>query len=127
MRVASVIANARAAIKSEPHTHPVYFRLQKFFACLAKVSRGRAEIAFMEKDNDPLFESDDPHFQRARALSLSVGAIRRAQGKASPNDFPVGSTEWHIAVEDFANDVLTALMGDTDFADLRFGHANIGK
>jgi hypothetical protein len=81
----------------------------------------------MEHDHDPFFESDDPHFQRARALSMSLGAIRKAQGKPSPNDFPVGSVEWHVAVEDFANDVLTALMGDADFAGLQFGHADSGK
>jgi hypothetical protein len=78
----------------------------------------------MENNHDPLSESDDPHFQRARALSISIGAIRKAQGKTSPNDFPVGSVEWHVAVEDFANDVLAALLDDVDFADLPFGHAN---
>jgi hypothetical protein len=66
----------------------------------------------MEKDQLPFLDSNDPHFQHARALSLSVGAIRRAQGKCNPNDFPVGSVEWHFAVEDFAGDVLRALMGD---------------
>jgi len=81
----------------------------------------------MEHDHDPFFESDDPHFQRARALSMSIGAIRKAQGKPSPNDFTVGTVEWHVAVEDFANDVRVALMDDTDFASLQFGHAGSGK
>ncbi|MDR5854221.1 hypothetical protein P9239_12935 [Caballeronia sp. LZ062] len=66
----------------------------------------------MDKEQLPFLDSDDPHFQHARALSLSVGAIRRAQGKCSPNDFPVGSLEWHFAVEEFATDVLRVLMGD---------------
>ncbi|WP_277186428.1 hypothetical protein [Caballeronia sp. BR00000012568055] len=68
----------------------------------------------MDKDQLPLpfLDSNDPHFQHARALSLSVGAIRRAQGKANPNDFTVGSIEWHFAIEDFAGDVLKALMDD---------------
>ncbi|WP_235025910.1 hypothetical protein [Caballeronia arationis] len=58
---------------------------------------------------------------------MSIGAIRKAQGKPSPNDFTVGTVEWHVAVEDFANDVLAALMDDTDFASLQFGHAGSGK
>jgi hypothetical protein len=79
----------------------------------------------MDKDQLPLpfLDSNDPHFQHARALSLSVGAIRRAQGKANPNDFPVGSIEWHFAIEDFAGDVLKALMDDEspEGADVRVG------
>ncbi|GJH15211.1 hypothetical protein CBA19CS22_01735 [Caballeronia novacaledonica] len=75
----------------------------------------------MDKDQFPFLDSDDPHFQHARALSLSVGAIRRAQGKCSPNDFPVGSLEWHFAIEDFAGDVLRALMGETENTDVQVG------
>ncbi|KXU95006.1 hypothetical protein CR51_25770 [Caballeronia megalochromosomata] len=75
----------------------------------------------MDKDQFPFLDSDDPHFQHARALSLSVGAIRRAQGKCSPNDFPVGSLEWHFAIEEFAGDVLRALMDETENADIQVG------
>jgi hypothetical protein len=75
----------------------------------------------MDKDQFPFLDSDDPHFQHARALSLSVGAIRRAQGKCSPNDFPVGSLEWHFVIEDFAGDVLRALMGETEGVDIQVG------
>jgi hypothetical protein len=72
----------------------------------------------MENDQDPFIHSNDPHFLQARALSLSVGAIRKAKGKLNPNDFPVGSLEWHVAIEDFANDVLDAIMGGSELADL---------
>jgi hypothetical protein len=75
----------------------------------------------MDKDQLPFLDSSDPHFQHARALSISVGAIRRAQGKPNPNDFPVGSIEWHVAIEDFAGDVLKALMEESEGADLHAG------
>ncbi len=75
----------------------------------------------MDKDQLPFLDSSAPHFQHARALSLSVGAIRRAQGKANPNDFPVGSIEWHFAIENFAGDVLKALIGDSEGVDLHVG------
>jgi hypothetical protein len=75
----------------------------------------------MDKDQLPFLDSSDPHFQHARALSISVGAIRRAQGKPNPNDFPVGSIEWHVAIEDFAGDVLKALMEESEGADLHEG------
>ncbi|WP_244827646.1 hypothetical protein [Caballeronia sp. TF1N1] len=75
----------------------------------------------MDKDQIPFLDSSDPHFEHARALSLSVGAIRRAQGKCNPNDFAVGSLEWHFAIEDFAGDVLKALMGETEGVDVQVG------
>lgn len=67
--------------------------------------------------------SDSQLHQEARALSLSVAAIRKAQGKKSPADFPVDSPEWHRVCMDFANDVVTFLGGDPadmpdDFAAL---------
>jgi hypothetical protein len=78
----------------------------------------------MDKDQFPFqgsSDSQDPHFQHARALSLSVGAIRRAQGKCNPDDFPVGSIEWHFAIEDFAGDVLKALIGESEDVDVHAG------
>jgi hypothetical protein len=72
----------------------------------------------MDKDQQPFADSSDPHFQHARALSISVGAIRRAQGKCNPEDFPVGSFEWHVAIEEFAEDVLRALMSESEDTDL---------
>jgi hypothetical protein len=75
----------------------------------------------MDKDQVPFQDPSDPHFQHARALSLSVGAIRRAQGKCNPDDFPVGSIEWHFAIEDFAGDVLKALIGESEGIDAHAG------
>ncbi|MDR5877609.1 hypothetical protein [Caballeronia sp. LZ032] len=75
----------------------------------------------MNKDQLPFIDSDDPHFQHARALSLSVGAIRRAQGKRNPNDFAVGTIEWHLAIEDFASDVLRALTDETEGTNMQVG------
>ncbi|MDR5756706.1 MULTISPECIES: hypothetical protein [unclassified Caballeronia] len=75
----------------------------------------------MNKDQLPFIDSDDPHFQHARALSLSVGAIRRAQGKSNPNDFDVGTLEWHLAIEDFASDVLRALTDETEGTNMQVG------
>jgi hypothetical protein len=72
----------------------------------------------MDKDQQPFVDSSDPHFQHARALSVSIGAIRRAQGKCNPEDFPVGSLEWHFAIEEFAEDVLRALMSESEGLDL---------
>jgi hypothetical protein len=45
-------------------------------------------------------------FMEARAFALSIVAIRRAQGKRNPTDFPVGTPEWAAVVEDFAADIL---------------------
>jgi hypothetical protein len=72
----------------------------------------------MDKDQQPFVDSSDPHFQHARALSVSIGAIRRAQGKCNPEDFPVGSLEWHFAIEEFAEDVLRALTSESEGLDL---------
>lgn len=62
------------------------------------------------KNRHPLpFESDDPVFLQARAVSLTVSAIRKAQGKTTPRDCEAGTTEWLGALEEFAHDVLRAL------------------
>jgi hypothetical protein len=74
----------------------------------------------MENEINPPDNSNDPDFQRARALSLTVGAIRKAQGKKCPGDFPIGSMEWHATVEDFANDVLRAMLSESDLPILEF-------
>jgi hypothetical protein len=80
----------------------------------AKVLLTVAESPSMDYENNSANPSNDPTFLRARALSISVGAIRKAQGKASPADFPVGTIEWHATVEDFANDVLKAMLSEPD-------------
>ena len=74
----------------------------------------------MENEINPPDNSEDPDFQRARALSLTVGAIRKAQGKKCPGDFSIGSIEWHACVEDFANDVLKAMLAESDLPILEF-------
>jgi hypothetical protein len=81
----------------------------------------------MDYENTPPADSNDPTFQRARALSLSVGAIRKAQGKKCPGDFPVGTVEWHAVVEDFANDVLKAMLAEPDMQILEFKRDSSGK
>ncbi|SAL87861.1 hypothetical protein AWB68_08566 [Caballeronia choica] len=69
---------------------------------------------------------DSALHMEAKALSLSVAAIRRAQGKQNPADFPVDSPAWHRACLEFANDVLTVLVGRPadrldDFAAFKLG------
>lgn len=92
-----------------------------------KVSSPQAENQAMENELNPADNSNDPDYQRARALSLSVGAIRKAQGKKSPGDFPIGSVEWHATVEDFANDVLKAMLAESDMPILEFKRDNARK
>ena len=59
-----------------------------------------------------------PLHAEAQSFSLSVAAIRKAQGKKNPDDFPVNSPEWHQVCEEFANDVLVALGEDpNDMSD----------
>jgi len=81
----------------------------------------------MEHKNIPADDSNDPTFLRARALSISVGAIRKAQGKLSPADLPVGTVEWHAVVEDFANDVLNAMFAESDLPSLEIRRDNAKK
>jgi hypothetical protein len=74
---------------------------------------------------------DSPLHQEAQALSLSVAAIRKAQGKKSPADFPVDSPEWHRVCMDFASDVVTFLGGDLadmpdDFTAFELGYDSVG-
>ncbi|QGZ66045.1 hypothetical protein [Paraburkholderia acidisoli] len=48
---------------------------------------------------------DDPIWAEARALETSIRAIRRAQGKKNPEDFPPDSPECLEAMEAFVRDV----------------------
>ncbi|WP_438393323.1 hypothetical protein [Caballeronia sp. DA-9] len=93
----------------------------------AKVLVAVAESPSMEHEMNPADDRNDPTFLRARALSISVGAIRKAQGKASPADFPVGTVEWHAIVEDFANDVLKAMLSEPDLQLLEIRRDSTGK
>ena len=57
------------------------------------------------------FRPEDPQYLEARALALSIAAIRKAQGKRNPVDYAVGSPDWETADEDFARDILRILGG----------------
>ena len=92
-----------------------------------KVFSPAAESPSMDHEINPPADSNDPTFLRARALSLSVGAIRKAQGKKCPGDFPVGTIEWHAVVEEFANDVLKAMLSEPDLPILEFKRDNARK
>ncbi|SOE67186.1 hypothetical protein SAMN05414139_02987 [Burkholderia sp. D7] len=81
----------------------------------------------MDHKINPPADPNDPTFLRARALSLSVGAIRKAQGKKCPGDFPVGTIEWHAVVEEFADDVLKAMLSEPDLPILEFKRDNARK
>lgn len=62
-------------------------------------------------NNEPFipFGSADSQYLEARALALSIAAIRKAQGKRNPVDYAVGSPDWETADEDFARDLLRIL------------------
>ncbi|MEW6347021.1 MAG: hypothetical protein AB1704_40850 [Pseudomonadota bacterium] len=64
-------------------------------------------------NDDPFipFGPEDSQYLEARALALSIAAIRKAQGKKNPVDYAVGSPDWETADEDFARDVLRILDG----------------
>ena len=53
----------------------------------------------------PNFSGNDPVRDEARALEASIRAIRRAQGKRNPEDFPPGSPECLAIMEEFVRDV----------------------
>lgn len=55
-----------------------------------------------------------PIWAEARALEASIRAIRRAQGKKNPEDFPAGSPECTAAMEAFVRDVCRVLEIDID-------------
>ncbi|MGH8778287.1 hypothetical protein [Paraburkholderia sp.] len=49
-----------------------------------------------------------------RALIVTVGAIRRAQGKKNPQDMPMHSPEWPVVHEAFVRDLLHARRSPLD-------------
>jgi hypothetical protein len=65
-------------------------------------------------NNEPsiLLGPGHPRYLEARALALSIAAIRKAQGKRNPADYVVGSPGWETGDEEFARDVLRALGGE---------------
>ncbi|WP_454828202.1 hypothetical protein [Paraburkholderia xenovorans] len=56
-----------------------------------------------------MFIYDKSLHTTARALALSVKAMRRMQQKNDAGDFPVGTAEWQAVMEEFGRDVITAL------------------
>lgn len=74
-----------------------------------QVLSGTTDITEMIPAHDIFPEPDYQFFLQARATRLAVRAIRKAQGKANPGDFAVGSDEWLVAFEDFGRDLVRAL------------------
>lgn len=52
---------------------------------------------------------DDPIWAEARALEASIRAIRRAQGKANPEDFAPDSPQCIEAMDAFVRDISRVL------------------
>jgi hypothetical protein len=76
----------------------------------------------MEQEQQFPAAPDDPMFMEARAISLSVAAMRRARGITNPSDCEVGTPEWHAAMHEFAEDVMEAIgsrLGAGDAGDGR--------
>jgi len=73
---------------------------------------GWVDILAMNNEQSIPFGPGHPRYLEARALALSVAAIRKAQGKRNPVDYAVGSPGWAASDEDFARDVLRALGGE---------------
>ena len=80
-------------------------------APVIKVCAELADILAMNNEHFIPFGAEDPQYLEARALALSIAAIRKAQGKRNPVDYAVGSPDWATADEDFARDILPILGG----------------
>jgi hypothetical protein len=68
----------------------------------------------MQNANDIPFGPGHPRYDEAQALENTVRAIRKAQGKSNPEDFPYGSQEWHEADEAYLRDLLRAMGEDPE-------------
>jgi len=66
----------------------------------------------MENHAIPMFDPATPLFIEAKALSNSVIAIRRAQGKSVPGDFVHGTQEWEACALEFARELEKAIYCD---------------
>ncbi|MEY2440394.1 MAG: hypothetical protein QOI34_1779 [Verrucomicrobiota bacterium] len=75
-----------------------------------------ADVENQSMENKKPFEiiPGSPLHLEAQSLSLSVAAIRKAQGKKNPEDVPADSPEWHQVCQEFANDVLIVLGCDPE-------------
>lgn len=80
----------------------------------AKVCGITADIPKMKDEPFVPFGPGHRRYLQARALALSVAAIRKAQGKKNPDSYPIGSPGWREVDEDFARDALRALGADLD-------------
>ncbi|MFX1676036.1 hypothetical protein PWR63_27890 [Paraburkholderia sp. A2WS-5] len=68
---------------------------------------------------EPLEPSGNhPIWAEARALEASIRAIRRAQGKKNPEDFPPHSPECFAAMNEFVRDVCRVLEIDLNEPDV---------
>jgi hypothetical protein len=54
----------------------------------------------------------------SQSVGLTVAALRKAQGKRNPNDFPVGSPEFEVLEVEFLQDVLAFLGDDPNRPDI---------
>ena len=91
---------------------PIYGGMPEIRVPRTKVCADQADILAMNDEQSIPFGPGHPQYLEARALALSIAAIRKAQGKRNPVDFAVGSPDWERAGEDFARDVLRILSGD---------------
>jgi hypothetical protein len=80
----------------------------------AKALAAVADNRGMESENDRWLGLDHPLYRRARAVAMSVRAIRRAQGKPSHEDLTPDSPEFLAAEESFVCDLLRAAGADPD-------------
>lgn len=83
---------------------------------------GNIQVCRLGAENNPT-TPQHPHqlipdrslYLEAKALSMSVAAIRKARGKMNPHDVAVDSPDWYQAYREFADDVLAALIAN-DFS-----------
>ena len=62
----------------------------------------------------PKYPENRSIWAEARALEASIRAIRKAQGKKNPEDFPPRSPECLVAMNEFVRDVCRVLGIDPD-------------
>jgi hypothetical protein len=79
-----------------------------------RLVRVGGDIPITEDEPYVPFGPAHPRYLQARALALSVAAIRKARGKKNPDNYLIDSPGWLAVGEDFARDVLRALDGDLD-------------
>lgn len=78
-----------------------------------KFARSLPSIRVMACES-PKHPENHSIWAEARALEASIRAIRRAQGKKNPEDFPPHSAECLAAMNEFVRDVCRVLEIDPD-------------